>query len=101
MNNHKNGTSVCMLICFSHVQLFVTLGTIAHQAPLAMGLSSKNTGVGYHAFLQGIFLTPGSNSCLFSLALIDGFFTTGATWEAPWMASSVSFWNIHSIHLEN
>ena len=27
----------------------------------------KNTGVGYHAFLQGIFLTQGSNSSPFCL----------------------------------
>ena len=33
---------------------------VAHQAPLSMGLSSKNTGVGCHA-LQGIFPTQGSN----------------------------------------
>ena len=43
----------------------------------------KNTGVGFHALLQGIFLTQGSNlSLLTSLALASGFFTTNATWEA-------------------
>ena len=31
----------CMLSCFSHVQLFVTPWTIAHQAPLSMGFSKK------------------------------------------------------------
>ena len=31
----------CMLICFSHVQLCVTLWTIAHQGPLSMGFSRK------------------------------------------------------------
>ena len=30
---------VCVLICFSHVQLFMTLWTIALQAPLLMGFS--------------------------------------------------------------
>ena len=40
---------------FSHVQLFVTLWTIAHQAPLFMNSPSKNTGVDCHALLQGIF----------------------------------------------
>ena len=29
--------------------------TIAHQAPLSMGFSSKNTGVGCHALLQRVF----------------------------------------------
>ena len=31
---------------FSHVQLFASLWTVAHQAPLSMGFSSKNIGVG-------------------------------------------------------
>ena len=43
----------------------------------------KNTGVGCHAFLQGILLTQGSNPCLFtSPALAGGFFTISTTWEA-------------------
>ena len=29
---------VCMLSHFSHVQLFVTLWTVARQAPLSMGI---------------------------------------------------------------
>ena len=49
---------------FNHVQLFVTLWTVALQAPLSMGFSIKNTGVGCHALLQGIFLTQGLNLCL-------------------------------------
>ena len=43
----------------------------------------KNTGVGCHALLQGIFPTQGWNLCLMSPALTDGFFTTSVTWEAP------------------
>ena len=31
-----------MLSCFSHVRLFVTLWTIAHQAPLSMGFSRQS-----------------------------------------------------------
>ena len=44
--------------------------------------SCKNTGVGCHALLEGIFLgiEPAS---LMSRALAGGFFTTSATWEAP------------------
>ena len=30
-----------MLSCFSHVQLFVTLWTVAQQAPLSMGFSRQ------------------------------------------------------------
>ena len=32
-----------------------------HQAPLSMGFSRKNTGVGCHFLLQGIFPTQGLN----------------------------------------
>ena len=48
-------THGCMLSHFSHVQLFVTLSSIAFQAPLSMNFPGKNTGVGFHAPLQGIF----------------------------------------------
>ena len=48
---------VCVLSC----SIFVTLWTIAHQALLCMGFPGKNTGVGCHSLLQGIFLTQGSN----------------------------------------
>ena len=35
------------------------------QTPLSTGLSGRNTVVGCHALLQGIFLTQGSNSHLY------------------------------------
>ena len=35
-NNH-----MCVLSCFSHVWLFATPWTVAHQAPLSMGFSRK------------------------------------------------------------
>ena len=43
------------------LQSCLTLWTVAHQAPLSMGLSSKNTGVGCRDFLQGIFPIQGLN----------------------------------------
>ena len=70
---------VCVLSHFSPVWLFVTLWTVAHQAPLSMGFSrkkkKKNTGVGCHALFQGIFLTQGSNPRLLCLL--------------PWQAGSL------------
>ena len=39
----------------SRVQLFVSLGTVASQAPLSKDSPAKNTGVGGHSLLQGIF----------------------------------------------
>ena len=46
----------------SRIQLFGTPWTADHQAPLSF--PGKNTGVGCHALLQGIFPTQGSNSHL-------------------------------------
>ena len=44
------------------VQLFATSWAVAHQAPLCPRNSpGKNTGVGSHSLLQGIFLIQGSN----------------------------------------
>ena len=52
---------------FSHVRLFATLWTVALQAPLSMGFSRQDTGVGGCALLWWLFLTHGSSphlSCL-------------------------------------
>ena len=56
-----------MLSLFSRVQLFVTLWTVAHQAPLSMGFSRQEYWTELHALFQGIFLTQGSNPCLLCL----------------------------------
>ena len=49
------------------------------------GSPGKNTGLGFHALLQGIFLTQKSNPCLLHLLHWQAdslpFFTTSATWE--------------------
>ena len=45
-------------------------------------LPGKNTGVGCHFLLQGIFLTQRRNLCLLHSSTLAGrFFTTSATWE--------------------
>ena len=65
---------ICMLSHFSCVQLFATLWTVAHQAPLSMGFSRQEHWSGFHAPLQE------SNAHLFtSPALVGGFFTISAT----------------------
>ena len=70
---HTWNECVCIL---SHVRLCSTPWTVAQQASLSMGFSrllclwdspGKNTGVGCHAFIQGIFLTHGSNPPLLCL----------------------------------
>ena len=45
----------------SHFQLFSSPWTVAHQVPLFMGLSGKNTIGGYHFLLQRISPTKRSN----------------------------------------
>ena len=53
------------LTCFSHVRLFGTLWTIQPTRLLCpWDFPGKNTGVGCHFLLEGIFLTPGLNSRL-------------------------------------
>ena len=51
-----------LLSRFSCVRLFVTPWTAAHQAPLSMGFSGKDTGVVCHFLFQGIFLTQGDQT---------------------------------------
>ena len=57
----------CVCVCaqlLSHIWLFATPWTGAHQTPLSMRFLRQNTGVGCHFLLQGIFLTQGSNLSL-------------------------------------
>ena len=56
-----------MLSHFSHVLLFATLWTVAHQLFCPWDSPGKNTGVGFHALLQGIFLTQAWNPHLIGL----------------------------------
>ena len=67
---------VCLHCCFSGIQLFVTLWTIASVAPLSVGFSrQENAGLGCHAPLQEIFPTQRSNQAsLTSPALAGRFF---------------------------
>ena len=61
---------VCVFVCMhllSCVQLCSSMDCTAHQAPLSIGCSSKNTEVGYHFLLQGMFPTQGSNPHLLHL----------------------------------
>ena len=65
----------CALSRFSCVQLFVTLWTVAHQAPLPMGFSRQEYWRGLTCFLPGDLLHPGIQpASLSSLVLAGGFF---------------------------
>ena len=59
----------------SRVRIFATPWTAAHQAPLSMGFSIKNTGVSCHFLLQGIFPTQEWNQSLCVSCTAGGFFT--------------------------
>ena len=65
-------------------QFFVTLWTVAHQAPLSMGFSSQEYWSGLPCpspgYLPDLGVEPASLMCL---ALVGGFFTTRTSWEAP------------------
>ena len=45
----------------SHVHLFATPLTVAHEVPLSLEFSRQEYWSGYHFLLQGIFLAQGSN----------------------------------------
>ena len=78
-------------VTLSHVQLFATPWTVPHQAPLSMDSAGRNTGVGSHSLLQGIFPSQGLNPGLLCLpALAGGFFITSATWEACFLNDMLS-----------
>ena len=69
---------------FSCVQLFVTLWTVAHQAPLSMGFFRQE-------YWSGLLCPPPGDlpnsqikpESFVSPAFAGGFFTTSATREAP------------------
>ena len=49
-----------MLICFSHVQLFATLWTVAHQVPLSMRFSRQEFWSGLPCLPPGDLPDPGT-----------------------------------------
>ena len=70
---------LCVCLCVlsrSVVSNSATPWTVACQAPLSMGFPGKNTGVGCHFLLQGIFPTQESNLHL--------------PWLLHWQADSLS-----------
>ena len=60
----------------------MTLWTIVHQAPLAMGFSRQEYWSELPCPPPGDLLNPGTEPTSLFPALADGFFITSATWEA-------------------
>ena len=74
--------TLCSVAC--RVRLLVTLWTVAHQAPLSMGISRQQQWAWVSRPLPGDLPSPGIEpTSLMSLALAGRFFTTSTTWEAP------------------
>ena len=77
---------VCILCPFSCVRLFEVLRTVAPRAPLSVGFSRQEYRSGLPCPPPGGLPDPGiTPRSLALLALAGGFFTTSASWEAPWL----------------
>ena len=86
---HPMDCIACLLRRFSHVRLWATLWTVAHQAPLSMGFSRQEYWSGLPCPSPEDVPNPGlelAGCLLTSLALAGRSITTSATWEAPWTA---------------
>ena len=93
---HSLTKEVCVCVCtralshFSRVQLFVTLWTVACQAPLSMGFPIQEYWSRLPFPSPGYLPDPGIEPTSFmSRALTGGFFATSATREAQDMSNQV------------
>ena len=75
-------TASCVLSVFTHVRLFVTPRTVAHQAPLSMGFSRKEYWSGLPCPPPGDLPDSGIEPVSLTSPALAGFFTTSANWEA-------------------
>ena len=81
--SHPLKSHVCVLSGFIHVQLFVTLRTIAHQAPLSRGFFRQEYWSGLPCPPPGDLPDPGIEpESLMSSEFADRVFTTNTTWKA-------------------
>ena len=114
LSSRVSTLSVWVLSNFSHVRLFVTLWTVACQAPLSVGFSRQEYWSGLPCPLQEVFGTQGLNSCLWhpqhwlasSLLLVppgkplkDSSFPH---WESRVLCHSGEFWQnevTNSMHM--
>ena len=76
-----------MLSCFSRVQLFATLWTIARQAPLSTGFSRHEYWSGLPCPPPGDLPNPGTEPTSYISFIGRQVLVTSAIWEAPMMVS--------------
>ena len=73
---------VCVLSHFSHIQLFKTIWTVAHQAPLFMGFFTQEYYSAWPCPFLGDLPDPRIKLASFTSPALSGwFFTTSTTWE--------------------
>ena len=70
---------LCVLCRFSHVGPFVTLQTVACQAPLSTGSSPQEYSSGLPCLSLGVFPSQGLNPCLLHLLCGQAESVTSAT----------------------
>ena len=83
----------CLLSCFSHVWTGCNCAnswTVARQAPHPWDSPGKNTGVGCHSLLQGIFPSQGWNLHLMSPALAGGSLSLAPAGKPKHMAAAAA-----------
>ena len=100
-------TCCAVLSRFSRVWLFETWQTVALQTPLSMRFSRQEYWSGLPCPPPGDLPDPGIEPMsLMSPALAGGFFTTSATWEAPFtcfyyfMCKSICMYMYKVIHIK-
>ena len=72
-----------MVSCFSHVQFFATLWTVARQASVSVGFPRQEYWSELSFPLPGHLLIPGIKAAaLMSPAFEGGFFITITTWKS-------------------
>ena len=86
---NRNNVPVCMLSCFSRVQLFAVPCTVAQQTPLSTGFSRQEYWSGLPRPPPGAPPSPGVEpASLMSPSFTGGFVTPSATWRASLVAQS-------------
>ena len=78
----------------SRVRLFATPWTVAGQAPLSMGFSSKNTGVAGHFFFQG---SSRPRDRTWVSCIVGRHFNTRVLWTFNFGGSLLCFVKTHSV----
>ena len=82
IHDYWKNHACCMLSRFSCVQLFATLRTVSHQAPMSMWFPRQEYWSGLPFPFPGDLPDPGIKpTSLMSPALADRLFITRATWN--------------------